>query len=70
MDATHPSSFLPLSLGSLMSLHVSVCVCVCGAPLALSHHVPVVCLLTLTEIHSLAVGARHLRLLTECQRAR
>lgn len=36
------------------------CVCVClrlsGEPFALSHRVPAVCLLTLTEIHSLADG--------------
>lgn len=60
-----------LPLGSLMSLHVSerVCVCLCSTPLVLSHHVPTVCLLTLTEIHSLPDGAHQLRLLTKCQRA-
>lgn len=68
MDATHPSSFSP-ALPRLPDEFARVCVCLCGTPFALSHHVPTVCLLTLTEIHLLAVGALHLRLLTQCQGA-
>lgn len=72
MDATHPPLLFSPALPRLPDELACVCVCLClgGTPFALSHHVPTVCLLTLTEIHSLAVGAHHLRLLTTCQRAR
>lgn len=69
MDATHPLLFSP-ALPRLPDEFACVCVCLCGGAFALSHLVPTVCLLTLTEIHLLAVGAHQLRVLAKCQRAR
>lgn len=65
-----PPLLFPPALPRLPDEHACVCVRLRATPFALSHHVATVCLLTQTEIHLLAAGARRLNVLAECQRAR